>query len=173
MYIGFLGSHLIMLREHPLRINLDYGYGASFVFLAFVAHLGGRHGGVPRRFGLSGGGRSSRGSPRRRRGRAPVGGLVFALAAALIARETFAPYLEGLARARAGGARRGRRAVRRSFRIADQARRGDQRHVRDDPGTRRRSRPVRQFTFHAPRSYITSSRSWFSIEADIRRAMKR
>jgi phosphatidate cytidylyltransferase len=93
MYIGFLGTHLIMLREHPLRINLDYGYGASFVFLAFVITWAGDTGAylvgslvgrtplIPR---IS--------AKKTREGSA--GGLAFAIAAALIARETFAPYLE-------------------------------------------------------------------------------
>jgi len=36
IYVAFLGSHLILLREHPLSINLDYSLGASFVFLAVV-----------------------------------------------------------------------------------------------------------------------------------------
>jgi phosphatidate cytidylyltransferase len=93
MYIGFLGSHLIMLREHPLRINLDYGYGASFVFLAFVltwacdtgAYLVGSVAGrtplIPR-------------ISAKKTWEGSGGGLVFAIAAALIARETFAPYLK-------------------------------------------------------------------------------
>ncbi len=93
MYIGFLGSHLILLREHPLRINLDYGYGASFVFLAFVVtwacdtgayvvgSLVGRRPLAPRI------------SARKTR-EGSVGGLAFALAAAFVAKATFAPYLE-------------------------------------------------------------------------------
>ena len=93
IYIGFLGSHLIMLREHPLRINLDYGYGASFVFLAFVVtwagdtgayivgSLVGRRPLIPR---IS--------AKKTREG--SVGGLLCAVGAALIAKETFAPYLE-------------------------------------------------------------------------------
>jgi phosphatidate cytidylyltransferase len=93
IYIGFLGSHLIMLREYPLRINLDYGYGASFVFLAFVVTWAGDTGAyivgsaigrrplVPRISAK----KTKEGS---------VGGLLFAGGAALVARETFAPYLE-------------------------------------------------------------------------------
>jgi phosphatidate cytidylyltransferase len=93
MYIGFLGSHLIMLREHPLRINLDYGYGASFVFLAFVITWAGDTGAY-----LVGSlvGRTPL-IPRisaKKTWEGSAGGLAFAIAAALIARETFAPYLE-------------------------------------------------------------------------------
>jgi len=93
MYIGFLGSHLIMLREHPLRINLDYGYGASFVFLAFVLTWAGDTGAYL--VGAAFGRRPliPRISAKKTR-EGSVGGIVFALAAALIARETFASYLE-------------------------------------------------------------------------------
>ncbi|MBP2681053.1 MAG: hypothetical protein H6Q78_916 [Candidatus Krumholzibacteriota bacterium] len=93
IYIGFLGSHLIMLREHPLRINLDYGYGASFVFLAFVVTWAGDTGAYI--VGSLMGRRPliQRISAKKTK-EGSVGGLVFAGAAALVARETFAPYLE-------------------------------------------------------------------------------
>jgi len=92
-YIGFLGSHLIMLREHPLRINLDYGYGASFVFLAFVITWAGDTGAYI--VGSLAGRRPliARISVKKTR-EGSVGGLLCAVGAALIAKETFAPYLE-------------------------------------------------------------------------------
>jgi phosphatidate cytidylyltransferase len=93
IYIGFLGSHLIMLREHPLRINLDYDYGASFVFLAFVVTWAGDTGAYI--VGSAVGKRPllPRVSEKKTR-EGSLGGLVFAGAAALAAKETFAPYLE-------------------------------------------------------------------------------
>jgi phosphatidate cytidylyltransferase len=36
IYIGFLGSHLVMLRELPLVKDLQYSEGALFVILVFV-----------------------------------------------------------------------------------------------------------------------------------------
>lgn len=93
VYVAFLGSHLILLREFPLSINLDYGMGGSFVFLAFivtwagdtgayiVGSFVGRHPLIPR---IS--------EKKTREGSA--GGLMFSIGAALIARITFAPYLE-------------------------------------------------------------------------------
>jgi len=92
IYVGFLGSHLIMLREHPLRINLDYGYGASFVFLAFVVTWAGDTGAYI--VGSTIGRRPL--IPRisaRKTKEGSVGGLVFSVAAALVAKETFAQYL--------------------------------------------------------------------------------
>jgi phosphatidate cytidylyltransferase len=93
IYIGFLGSHLIMLREHPLRINLDYSYGASFVFLAFVVTWAGDTGAYV--VGSAVGRRPL--IPRisaKKTKEGSVGGLLFAVAAAIVAKETFAPYLE-------------------------------------------------------------------------------
>jgi phosphatidate cytidylyltransferase len=93
IYIAFLGAHLILLREFPLAINMDYGLGSSFVFLAFivtwagdsgayiVGSLLGRHKLMPR---IS--------EKKTREG--AFGGLAFAVAAAFLARATFAPYLE-------------------------------------------------------------------------------
>ncbi len=92
IYIAFLGSHLIMLREYPLSMNLDYDLGASFVFLAFILTWAGDTGAyivgsivgktplIPR---IS--------ENKTREG--SIGGLVFSVAAAFIAKETFAPYL--------------------------------------------------------------------------------
>lgn len=92
IYVAFLGAHLILLREYPLTINLDYSMGASFVFLAVVVTWSGdtgayiigstlgKHPLLPRVSGK----KTKEGS---------LGGLLFSVAGALVARETFAPYL--------------------------------------------------------------------------------
>ncbi|MEJ2721478.1 MAG: phosphatidate cytidylyltransferase [bacterium] len=93
IYIGFLGSHLIMLREFPLSVNLEYSMGASFVLLAFIltwacdtgAYIVGSAIGRRKLMPRISAHKTREGS---------AGGLVFAVAAAVIARETFAPYLE-------------------------------------------------------------------------------
>jgi phosphatidate cytidylyltransferase len=36
VYVAYLGSHLVLLRELPWQIERDYSLGASFVFLAFA-----------------------------------------------------------------------------------------------------------------------------------------
>lgn len=93
IYIAYLGSHLILLREYPLTVNMDYGVGSALVFLAFiitwagdtgayaVGSLFGRHKLLPR---IS--------EKKTREGAA--GGLVFSVAAAFLARATFAPFLD-------------------------------------------------------------------------------
>jgi phosphatidate cytidylyltransferase len=93
VYVGYLGSHLILLREFPLALNMDYSLGSSLVFLAVVVtwagdtgayvigSMIGRHKLLPR---VS--------EKKTREGAA--GGLVFAMGAAFVARATFAPYLE-------------------------------------------------------------------------------
>ena len=93
IYVAFLGSHLILLREYPLTISLDYGMGASFVFLAvvvtwagdtgayIVGSILGRHPLIPRVSGK----KTKEGS---------LGGLIFSIGGALVAKLTFAPYLE-------------------------------------------------------------------------------
>jgi len=93
IYVAFLGSHLVMLRELPLAINLDYNMGASFVFLAFIVTWAGdtgayvigsaigKHKLIPR---LS----------EKKTKEGAAGGLVFSVVAALIARATVAPYLD-------------------------------------------------------------------------------
>ena len=35
MYVGWLSSHLLLLRELPWRVGTPYATGASYVFLAF------------------------------------------------------------------------------------------------------------------------------------------
>ncbi|MEE9270833.1 MAG: phosphatidate cytidylyltransferase [Candidatus Krumholzibacteria bacterium] len=92
IYVAFLLSHVVLLRELPLSAGLEYSYGSSFVFLAFIVTWGGdtgayivgstigKHPLIPR---IS--------AKKTREG--SVGGLVFSIVAALIARETIAEYL--------------------------------------------------------------------------------
>ncbi len=91
-YVAFLASHLVLLRELPLNVGLDYSRGSSFVFLAFVVTWAcdtgayvvgtswGKHPLLPRVSAK----KTVEGS---------VGGLVFAVAGAILAKYTFAQYL--------------------------------------------------------------------------------
>jgi phosphatidate cytidylyltransferase len=93
VYVGWLGSHFVMLRELPRQAGLDYALGARFVLLGilltwscdtgayFVGRTLGRHPLIPRI------------SPRKTVEGA-LGGVVFALAAAVVAQRTFAGYLQ-------------------------------------------------------------------------------
>jgi len=95
MYVGWLSSHLVLLRELPWRVGADYSAGASFVFLAFFvtwscdtgAYAVGRVWGRIRPWTTI--------SPRKSLEGA-AGGFACAIAAAFIARAWFAPYLRGL-----------------------------------------------------------------------------
>ena len=93
IYVAFLSTHLILLRELPLTANLDYSFGASFVFLAAIVTWAGDTGAYI--VGSSIGKRPliPRISANKTR-EGSWGGLVFSVVAALVARETFAPYLE-------------------------------------------------------------------------------
>jgi phosphatidate cytidylyltransferase len=89
LYVGWLGSHFILLRELPRVLGLDYGLGAEFVFLVVlltwscdtgayvVGRSLGRHALYPRV------------SPKKSREGA-LGGVLFSLIAAVIAQRTFA-----------------------------------------------------------------------------------
>jgi phosphatidate cytidylyltransferase len=93
VYVAYLASHMVLLRELPHSAGLPYSMGTAFVFLAFVttwscdtgAYLVGtwigRH---PLLLRVS--------VAKTREG--ALGGVVFAIAAALAARYTFAPWLE-------------------------------------------------------------------------------
>jgi len=93
IYVAFLVSHVVLLRELPLDTGLPYADGSSFVFLAFVSTWAcdtgayfvgtwlGRRPLLPR---VS--------AAKTREG--ALGGVVFAVGAVLVARYTFAPYLE-------------------------------------------------------------------------------
>lgn len=93
LYVGWLGSHFVLLRELPLLGGLDYRLGASFVFLAvlltwscdsgayFVGRAIGRHPLLPRV------------SPKKT-WEGAAGGVLFSMVAGAVAHFTFAPYLD-------------------------------------------------------------------------------
>ena len=92
IYVSFLGSHLIMLRELPLSLNLDYGYGSSFVFLALIVTWSGDTGAYI--VGMFAGRRPL--LPRiseKKTKEGAVGGVVSSLVGAIVARYTFASFL--------------------------------------------------------------------------------
>ena len=92
LYVGWLSAHLVLLRELPWRAGTSYDEGARYVLLAFFvtwscdtgAYVVGRLLGRNRPW--------TRISPRKSVEGA-VGGLGFALVAALVARAWFAPFL--------------------------------------------------------------------------------
>lgn len=93
LYVGWLSAHLVLLRELPWRAGTDYAAGASFVLLAFFitwscdtgAYVIGRTFGRTRPWTRISPSKSVEGA---------VGGFLFAIAAAWIARAWFAPYLK-------------------------------------------------------------------------------
>jgi phosphatidate cytidylyltransferase len=93
LYVGWLGSHFVLLRELPRLAGLDYALGADFVLLAILltwssdtgAYLVGRRWGRTPLF--------PRVSPKKSREGA-LGGVALALIAAFVAQRTFADYLE-------------------------------------------------------------------------------
>lgn len=92
IYVAFLASHMMLLRELPLVVDIPYAQGSSFVFLAFittwasdtgayfVGSLVGRTPLLPR-------------VSAKKTWEGAVGGAVFAVAGALLAAYTFAGYL--------------------------------------------------------------------------------
>jgi phosphatidate cytidylyltransferase len=92
LYVGWLSAHFILLRELPRQIGGEYAAGASFVLLAFFltwscdtgAYAVGRTVGRIRPWKHISPRKSIEGA---------IGGMVFAVAAAFIARRWFAPYL--------------------------------------------------------------------------------
>ena len=92
LYVGWLSSHLVLLRELPWRVGVDYAMGSSFVFLAFFvtwscdtgAYAVGRAWGRIRPWTTI--------SPRKSLEGA-AGGFACAIGASHIARVWFAPYL--------------------------------------------------------------------------------
>lgn len=92
IYVGFLASHIVLLRELPHEIGLPYAMGSSFVFLAFivtwacdtgayiVGSLVGRTPLLPR-------------VSQKKTREGAAGGVVLGVAGALVAMVTFAPYL--------------------------------------------------------------------------------
>ena len=89
LYVGWLGSHLVLLRELPRLSGLDYSLGADFVYLAVVYTWGCDTGAYI--VGKSIGRRPllARVSPKKSREGA-IGGLVFAALGGWIASMTFA-----------------------------------------------------------------------------------
>jgi phosphatidate cytidylyltransferase len=93
LYVAYLASHLVMLRELPRVVGVEYALGRSFVFLAFVVTWAGdtgayivgtfwgKHPLLPR---VS--------AKKTREG--SIGGLMFAVAGALVSKYTFAQYLD-------------------------------------------------------------------------------
>lgn len=93
IYVAYLISHVVLLRELPHEAGLPYSAGSSFVFLAFVSTWAcdtgayfvgtwaGRHPLLPR---VS--------AAKTREG--AIGGAIFSVGAVVVARYTFAPYLE-------------------------------------------------------------------------------
>jgi phosphatidate cytidylyltransferase len=92
IYVSFLASHMVMLRELPISTGLEYPMGASFVYLAFVVTwscdtgayfvgtLAGKHPLLPR-------------VSKKKTWEGAAGGMMFAVAGALVAKYTFAGYL--------------------------------------------------------------------------------
>lgn len=92
VYVAYLCSHFVLLRELPLQIGREYSLGASFVFLVFtvtwasdtgayaVGSLLGRHPLLPR-------------VSEKKTWEGAIGGVVFAAVAGWIASRTFAGYL--------------------------------------------------------------------------------
>ncbi len=92
IYVAFLASHIVLLRELPHLVDVPYSLGSSFVFLAFVVTWAGDTGAY---FVGTAVGRHpllSRISEKKTREGA-IGGVVFAVLGTVVARYTFAPYL--------------------------------------------------------------------------------
>ena len=93
LYIGWLGSHVVALRELPGTLGVPYAQGMSFALLPFflawtcdtAAYLVGRSWGRRRLAPNVSPGKSVEGA---------VGGLVACVLAAAAARAWFAPYLQ-------------------------------------------------------------------------------
>ena len=95
VYVAYLGSHLVLLRELPLQVDRPYELGARFVFLAFavtwasdtgayaIGSLFGKRPLLPR-------------VSRSKTWEGAVGGVVFAALAGYISSITFARFLPPL-----------------------------------------------------------------------------
>jgi phosphatidate cytidylyltransferase len=94
LYVGWLSSHLVLLRELPRPAGLDYAMGADFVYLAIVYTWGCDTGAylIGRRFGRRR--LLARVSPNKSIEGA-IGGLVFAGVGGYIAHLTFASEFLG------------------------------------------------------------------------------
>ncbi|NIM19080.1 MAG: hypothetical protein GTO51_01700 [Candidatus Latescibacteria bacterium] len=93
IYVAFLASHLVMLREFPTSVNLSYSYGSLFVFLAFVVTWSGDTSAYI--VGMFAGKRPL--LPRvseKKTIEGAMGGIFFSLVGAIVSRYTFASFLE-------------------------------------------------------------------------------
>ncbi len=93
IYVSFLASHLVLLREFPPSVNLDYGLGGSFVFLTFVVTWAGDTGAYVVGTLLGRRPLLPRVSKKKTR-EGSLGGFVCSVGAAIAAKYTFAPFLE-------------------------------------------------------------------------------
>jgi phosphatidate cytidylyltransferase len=92
IYVGFLTSHIVLLRELPQQIDLPYRMGSSFVFLAFVvtwssdtgAYIVGSTVGRRKLLPRVSEGKTVEGA---------LGGVAFSVLGALVAKYTFAGYV--------------------------------------------------------------------------------
>jgi len=92
LYIGWLGSYLVMLRELPVLINLDYKNGFLFVILVFVltwcydsgAYIFGMIAGKHKLFPSISPGKTVEGA---------IGGIVLSIIGILITRKYFFTFL--------------------------------------------------------------------------------
>ncbi|MEK7824018.1 MAG: phosphatidate cytidylyltransferase [Candidatus Eisenbacteria bacterium] len=92
LYVGWLSAHFVLLRELPWQVGRGYADGASFVLLAFFLTWSCDTGAytVGRLFGRN---RPWTHISPRKSVEGAFGGLLFAVAAAFVARRWFAPYL--------------------------------------------------------------------------------
>jgi phosphatidate cytidylyltransferase len=92
LYVGWLGSHFILLRELPRLAGMDYALGADFVLLAILLTWSSDTGAyvIGRRWGRTP--LFPRVSPKKSREGA-LGGVAFSLIAGVVAQRTFANYL--------------------------------------------------------------------------------
>ena len=92
LYVGWLAAHLVLLRELPWKAGTGYPQGASYVLLTFFLTWSCDVGGytIGRLFGRN---RPWASISPRKSVEGSIGGFLFALAAAFIARAWFAPFL--------------------------------------------------------------------------------
>jgi phosphatidate cytidylyltransferase len=92
LYVGWLSAHFVLLRELPGQVGRGYADGASFALLAFFLTWSCDTGAyvVGRIFGRN---RPWTRISTRKSVEGALGGLMFAVAAAFVARGWFAPYL--------------------------------------------------------------------------------
>ena len=92
LYVGWLSTHFILLRELPRVVGLDYSMGANFVFLAIALTWGSDTGAYAVGSLIGKTPLFPRVSPKKSREGA-IGGFCFSLLAAWICQRTFASYM--------------------------------------------------------------------------------